>query len=160
MTSDKKLADYFEKALESWAHPRTLCKWITVEFAGRFKESGKALYETAIEPQHVAHLAEMILNGSINGKIAKAVADDMAASPGRDPREIVAQNPDYRPMQNHGEIEAFVDQVIKENPQSVEDYRNGKQKAFGFLVGQVMKLSRGTAPPERVNQLLQEKLFR
>lgn len=158
LTSDKPLADYFEKALESCNHPRNICNWMTVEFAGRLKESGKAIYETEIEPEHIADLVSMILDGTINGKIAKCVADDMVASPGKTPKEIVDQNPDYQPMEDQGEVETFVDQVIEENPRSIEDYKNGKQKAFGFLVGQVMKLSRGKAPPQLVNQLIKKKL--
>lgn len=158
LASDKHLADYFEKALELCNHPRNLCNWIIVEFAGRFKDSEKAIYETEITPDHIAHLVEMILNGTINGKIAKAVADDMVASPGKDPKEIVAENPDYQPMEDQGEVETFVDQVLSENPKSIEDLKNGKQKALGFLVGQVMKLSRGKAPPPLVNQLIMQKL--
>lgn len=158
LTSDKLLADYFEKILVLCNHPRPVCNWLVVEFAGRFKESGKALYETAIQPEHIAHLVLMILDGTISGKIAKSVADDMVASPGKDPRDIVAETPHYQPMENHAEVEAFVEQVIAENAQSVEDYKNGKQKALAFLVGQVMKLSRGTAPPDLVNQLIKQKL--
>jgi aspartyl-tRNA(Asn)/glutamyl-tRNA(Gln) amidotransferase subunit B len=158
LTSDKPLADYFEKALEVCNHPRNLCNWIIVEFAGRIKESGQAIYETDIQPNHVATLVDMILKGTINGKIAKSVADEMVTSSGKDPKDIVAGNPDYQPMEDQGEVEAFVDQVINDNPQSVEDFKSGKQKALGFLVGQVMKLSRGKAPPQLVNQLIKEKL--
>ena len=82
----------------------------------------------------------------------------MVANPGQDPAEIVAKNPDYKPLNDQGEIEAFVDKVLSENSQSIEDFRAGKDKAFGFLVGQVMKLSRGKASPQLVNDLLNSKL--
>jgi len=78
--------------------------------------------------------------------------------PGSDPADIVAQNPDYQPVTNTKEIEMLVDQILAENPQSVADIKAGKQKAFGFLVGQVMKLSKGKASPDLVNELLKKKL--
>lgn len=158
LTSDKPLADYFEEALKICPRPRNVCNWIIVEFAGRLKESGKALYETEITPQHIGSLVAMILDGTINGKIAKSVADDMIASPGKDPEKIVKENPDYQPMDDTSAVEAFVDQVLADNKQSVEDFKNGKDRAFGFLVGQVMKLSKGKAPPKLVNNLIKEKI--
>lgn len=158
LTSDKKLADYFEEALKFSSNARNVCNWLIVEFAGRFKETGRSIVETAITPEHVGHLVNMIDDGTITGKIAKCLADDMVSSPGKDPREIVEANPDYRPMTDHGEIQSFVDQVVAENPQSIVDFKAGKDRAFGFLIGQVMKLSKGKASPELVNKLLKEKI--
>ena len=100
----------------------------------------------------------MIDKGVITGKIAKAVADEMVAHPGKDPEPIVNENPDFLPLHGHAEIEQLVDQVIAENSQSVADYQAGREKAFGFLVGQVMKLSKGKASPQTVNELLLQKI--
>lgn len=158
LTSDKPLSDYFEEALKHCSNARSLCNWLIAEFPGRFKETGKIIYETAIKPIHVAHLISMIDDGTINGKIAKSVADDMVASPGKDPKEIVAENPNYQPMNDTAQIEAFVDTVLAENQQSIEDYKKGKDKAFAFLVGQVMKLSKGAASPKIVNDLITKKI--
>lgn len=158
LTSDKLLADYFEKALERCSNARNLCNWIIVEFAGRFKESGHSIYNTPIMPEHLAELVNMIDNGTINGKIAKSVADEMMQFPGKSPKQIVDENPDFRPMDNHEEIESFVDKVLSENPQSIKDFKEGRDKAFAFLVGQVMKLSKGKAPPDLVNKLIKEKI--
>lgn len=158
LTNDKKLADYFEKALGVCQHPKSLCNWIIVEFLGRFKDTGMALYDSEITPENIAKLVNAIHDGSITGKIAKAVADDMMQAMGKDCLEIIKENPDYQPLSNTAEIESIVDTVLKENSESVSDYLAGKTKAFGFLVGQVMKLSRGKASPQIVNELLKKKL--
>lgn len=158
VTYDKPLADYFEEALKFTQNAKSLCNWLIVEFAGRYKESGKNLVTSGIPAAHVGKLITMIDQGIINGKIAKSVADDMVANPGLDPEEIVEKNPDYKPLNDLSEIEAFVDKVLSENSQSVEDFKAGKDKAFGFLVGQVMKLSRGKASPQVVNDLLNKKM--
>ncbi|KAF3362039.1 Aspartyl/glutamyl-tRNA(Asn/Gln) amidotransferase subunit B [Chlamydiales bacterium STE3] len=158
LTYDKPLADYFEEALKETSNAKSLCNWLIVEFAGRYKESGKNLVTSGIPAQHVGKLINMIDEGTINGKIAKSVADDMVANPGLNPEEIVNKNPDYKPLNDAAEIEAFVDKVLGENPQSITDYNAGRDKALAFLVGQVMKLSRGKASPQVVNELLHKKM--
>lgn len=158
LTSDKQLADYFEEALKACTNARSLCNWIITEFAGRLKDTGKNILTVGIPPQHVAELVSLIDTGVITGRIAKSVADDMVQRPGESPADIVKKNPDYQPMQDHGEIERIVDQVLAENPQSVSDYKSGRDKAFAFLVGQVMKLTRGKASPQLVNDLIKKKV--
>jgi aspartyl-tRNA(Asn)/glutamyl-tRNA(Gln) amidotransferase subunit B len=158
LTSDKHLADYFEEGLKVCSNARALCNWITVEFAGRVKESGKSLKELGIDAANIGRLVNCIDSGKINGKIAKAVADDMLAHPGKDCEAIIAENPDYQPLNDSGEIEAMIDGILADNPQSISDYRDGKTKAFGYLVGQVMKASRGKASPQVVNEILKAKL--
>lgn len=158
LTSDKGVADFFEAALFFCPHGQALANWINVEFAGRLKERGLSLLTSGIEPRHIANLVAMIDEGVITGKIAKAVADEMVAYPGKDSRTIVEENPAFRPMEDTGALEALVDQVIAENPQSVEAFLGGRDRAFGFLVGQVMKLTQGKAPPQLVNELFRKKL--
>jgi aspartyl-tRNA(Asn)/glutamyl-tRNA(Gln) amidotransferase subunit B len=109
-------------------------------------------------PSHIASLINLIEKGTITGKIAKSVADEMIMQPGKDPAEIVSANPDYQPLNDQGEIERFVDQVLAEHNQSIIDYRAGRDKAFAFLVGQVMKLCKGKASPSLVNELLKQKI--
>lgn len=158
LASDKPLSDYFEEALKLCQNARSLCNWLVVEFAGRLKDSGKTILETGIRAENIAKLVNLIDQGKITGKIAKSVADDMLANPAKDCEQIVAENPDYAPVHDQDELERYVDQVLAENGQSVTDYREGKDRAFGFLVGQVMKLSRGKASPTVVNELLNKKL--
>lgn len=158
LTSEKALADYFEQALKSCTNARSLANWILVEFTGRLKNSGENLLSIGIKPEHVASLINLIEKGTINGKIAKSVADDMVANPGTDPATIVTNNPDYQPLNDQAEIERYVDKVLVENGQSVTDYKAGRDKAFAFLVGQVMKLCRGKASPQLVNDLLKQRI--
>lgn len=158
ITSEKVLADYFEEALKDCSNARNLCNWITVEFAGRLKDSGRNILEQGIPSKHVAMLVNLIEKKTITGPIAKAIADDMMQYPEKSPEQIIAENPNYLPMQDHSEIEKLVDKVIAENAQSVTDYRAGRDRAFKFLVGQVMKLSGGKALPDLVNSLLHEKI--
>lgn len=158
LTSDKPLADYFEECLKTCPNARSLCNWLIVEFAGRLKDTGKTMLTCGITAQQVSKLVNMIDKGIITGKIAKAVADDMLADPTKDCEAIVAANPDYQPVHDQGEILKLVDQVLAENSQSVVDFKAGRDRAFAFLVGQVMKLSRGKASPQVVNDLLKEKI--
>lgn len=158
LINDKPLCDYFEEALKGCNNPRALCNWITVEFVGRLKESGKSLRESGILPHHVTELVDLIDKGTITGRIAKQIADDMVASPGKAPSEIVAANPDYQPVSDTGAIEAMIDEVLGENPQSIADFKAGKTKAYAHLVGQVMKKCRGKADPAILNEILKKKI--
>ncbi|HSX11341.1 MAG TPA: Asp-tRNA(Asn)/Glu-tRNA(Gln) amidotransferase subunit GatB [Chlamydiales bacterium] len=158
LINEKNLSDFFEEALKICKSPRLLCNWITVEFAGRLKESGKTLVDIGILPAHLAKLVSLIEQDKITGRIAKSVADDMVATPGLDPEAIVAKNPDYQPTSDIASLEPLVDQVLAANPQSVADFKAGRDKAFAYLVGSVMKLTRGKASPQVVNDLLRKKL--
>lgn len=161
LISDKATSDYFEEALAICPDPRNICNWITVEFFGRLKASGKALHKT-IPAKSIGELVKLINDKTITGKLAKEIADRMveAALEGnpKDPQAVIAEDPAaFKPVDS-SEVETIVDQVLANNQQSVDDYRAGKTKAFGFLVGQVMKASQGKAPPPLVNQLLKQKL--
>jgi aspartyl-tRNA(Asn)/glutamyl-tRNA(Gln) amidotransferase subunit B len=158
LTSDKPLADYFETGLKTCLNARNLCNWIIVEFPGRYKDSGNSLLTSGIPAKHIAALVNMIDSGLITGRIAKSVADDMVAHPKKNPEDIVKENPDYTPLHDLEAIGSLVDQVLAENTQSVIDYKNGREKAFAFLVGQVMKMTKGKASPQIVNDLLKQKI--
>lgn len=156
ITADKATADYFEEALKSCSNARNIANWLLVEFPGRLKDSGRTVLSAGIPPRHIATLVNLIAEGRITGRIAKSVADDMVARPGVDPAVIVSENPDYQPLNDLDEVKRYVEKVLAENPQSIADYQAGRDKAFSFLVGQVMKLSRGKASPQAVNELLIE----
>lgn len=158
LTYDKPIADYFEKAMQFTKNAKTLANWLIVEFAGRYKESGKNIVTSGIPPENVGKLVNMIDQNIINGKIAKGVADEMVKDPSKDPQKIVDENPDFKPMNDSGEIEKLVDQVLADNAQSISDVKAGREKAFAFLVGQVMKLTRGKASPALVNDLIRSKI--
>lgn len=158
LINDKPLADFFEEGLKHTSNARSLCNWITVEFVGRCKEKEISLFDLNISAEHIAHLVNLIDEKTITGKIAKAVADDMMQQPQKDPIQLVKENPDYLPVSDNASVEKFIIQAMDENPQSVDDYRAGKTKAFAYLVGQVMKLSKGKCSPQLLNELLRNKL--
>ncbi len=155
---DKPLADYFEKALKIAPYPTSLVNWLITEFAGRYKDTGKTLVTSGIPAEHVGKLVKLIHDKTITGKIAKAIADEMVLKPGVDPQVIIDSNPDYKPVSDLGELEKIVDEVLNDHPQSVVDFKAGRDKAFAHLVGQVMKKTRGKASPEVVNELLRKKI--
>lgn len=158
LTGEKALADYFESALKFCPNARSLSNWLLVEFPGRLKESGNTVLSIGIKPEHLASLVNLIDNETITGKIAKSVADEMVLKAGVDPKKIVQDNPDFQTLNDQSEIEGYVAKVVNENPQSIIDYKAGREKAFAFLVGQVMKLCKGKASPALVNTLLKAKI--
>ncbi|MEI6242989.1 MAG: Asp-tRNA(Asn)/Glu-tRNA(Gln) amidotransferase subunit GatB, partial [Chlamydiota bacterium] len=158
LVCDKRLSDYFEEGLTFCSNPKALCNWITIEFAGRVKEKSTTLFALGLSSKNIATLVHLIDQGIVTGKIAKMVADDMVAFPMKDCETIIKENPNYQPITSTESIEPFVDQVLKENPQSVIDYRAGKTKVIGFLMGQVMKLTQGKSSPQVVNELIKKKL--
>ena len=158
LVNEKKLAAFFEEGLKHTKNTSSLCNWITVEFQGRLKQINKDITSFGIEPKNIAALVNMIENKKITGKIAKLVADDMIKNPAFLCEDIIKSNPNYQPLSDLSVIEPIVDEVIKNNPDSIEAYKNGKIKAFAFLVGQVMKLTKGKSSPEIVNKLLHKKL--
>ncbi len=158
LTSDKKLADYFEECLTSCSNAKTVSNWLMAEFPGRLKEQGVCLYQTKILPAHVAQLVNLIEKGTIHGKIAKSMADEMVAHPGTAPEEIIKRNPEFQPLNDKAAVEKLVDQVLAENNDSIQSFLAGRDRAFAFLVGQVMKATKGAASPQLVNELLKEKI--
>lgn len=158
LTSEKKLADYFEEALKTCSNAKSLCNWLIVEFFGRLKDKNKSIWNCGIASENIAKLVNMIDEEVITGKIAKKVADEMVSSPQKSCESIVAENPDYQPLRDSSKISSLIDQVVEENPTSVASYQSGQKKALGHLIGQVMKLTRGKASPKIVNEILEKKL--
>jgi aspartyl-tRNA(Asn)/glutamyl-tRNA(Gln) amidotransferase subunit B len=153
LIADRALSNAFEKAIHLVKNPVSLCNWLTVEFVGRLNEDKIHFMESGIPIENVAYLVTMIENGVITGKIAKEIKEEMCRTK-KHPQEIYDQNPDFKPLSDTKEIEAIITAVLVENPESVTDYRNGIQKAFNSLVGQVMKKTKGKANPQIVNDLL------
>ncbi|RKQ84732.1 aspartyl/glutamyl-tRNA(Asn/Gln) amidotransferase subunit B [Brockia lithotrophica] len=156
LTANRELSDLFEAGVREGAPPKPLANWLMSEFLGYVNERGLAVRDVPITPRQWAELLALIENGTISTNIAKAVFQRMAES-GRDPREIVEAEGLVQ-IADPKALREIVDRVLAANPKSVEDYRKGKEKALGFLVGQVMRETRGKAHPELVNQLLREAL--
>jgi len=158
LTMDKKLSDYFENGLKHCSNPHLLCNLIIVEFAGKLKEINQTLFSLNIPYENIAKLVNLIDSGKITGKIAKSVCDEMIKNPQKDPNQIIKENSNFQPLIDEKEIEKIVDQVLLENPKSINDYKKGKDKALGFLVGKVMHLTQGKASPLIVNKLILNKI--
>jgi aspartyl-tRNA(Asn)/glutamyl-tRNA(Gln) amidotransferase subunit B len=155
LTSVKQLADYFEETVQKGANPKKAANWITSELLGRIEDPEK-IFDFPVKPSGVAELLNLIDNNTISGKIAKTVFKDMIET-GDAPGKIIDENGLVQ-VSDSSAIDGIIDIVLAANQQSIDDYKNGKEKAIGFLVGQIMKESKGKANPQVVNELLLKKL--
>jgi aspartyl-tRNA(Asn)/glutamyl-tRNA(Gln) amidotransferase subunit B len=156
LCSERELADYFEDCLAHYPRPKPVSNWIMGPLLGWLNAAGRPLSDPPVPARHLAELLSMIDQGTISGKIAKTVFEDMARS-GKSPAAIVTEKGLVQ-VSDTGEIEAVVYRVLAEHPDEVRAYRNGKTKLLGFFVGQVMQATRGRANPRLVNELLKGKL--
>jgi aspartyl-tRNA(Asn)/glutamyl-tRNA(Gln) amidotransferase subunit B len=155
LTADMEISGFFETLTKN--HDPKLCvTWLTVELFGRMNKLGIGLENLKFNAEDFVMLLDLIKSGEISGKIAKDVLDDMIET-GDKATEIVAKK-GLKQVSDSGAIEAIIDKVIAANPDKVAEYKSGKDKLFGFFVGQVMKESGGQANPGVVNQILKEKL--
>lgn len=157
ITSSKPVADLFEDSLKYTKDAKSVSNWIMGELLGYLNSSNLEFSEVKITGQGLGEMIGLIEKGTISTKIAKTVFKEMLES-GKLPQQIVEEKGLVQ-ISDEGAIKSIVEQVVAANPQSVEDYKAGKQKAIGFLVGQVMKESRGKANPAIVNKLLEEVLM-
>ncbi|MBI5503787.1 MAG: Asp-tRNA(Asn)/Glu-tRNA(Gln) amidotransferase subunit GatB [Deltaproteobacteria bacterium] len=160
LTASKELADWFEAAVAAHDNPKALANWITSDVL-RVANESSAEGETDFSklpfaPGHLAALVRLIDDGTISGKIAKTVFSKMVES-GEEPQAIVAREGLVQ-VTDESAIAAVVDRVVAANADKVAEYRSGKDKLFGFFVGQVMKESHGKANPALVNRMLKERL--
>lgn len=155
IVAEKENTDYFEE-LAKGRDAKLASNWMTGELFGRLNKSGIAFEESPISAANLAGLIDLIADNTISGKIAKDVLDKMFES-GKDAATIVEEE-GLKQVTDTGAIEKVVDEVIAANPDKVAEYKGGKDKLFGFFVGQVMKLSGGKANPAAVNEILKQKL--
>ncbi|MGN7360560.1 Asp-tRNA(Asn)/Glu-tRNA(Gln) amidotransferase subunit GatB [Paenibacillus sp. SAF-054] len=158
ITSSKPVADLFEDSLKYTKDAKSVSNWIMGELLGYLNSSNLEFSEVKLTGQGLGEMIGLIEKGTISTKIAKTVFKEMLES-GKLPQQIVEEKGLVQ-ISDEGAIKSIVEQVVAANPQSVEDYKAGKQKAIGFLVGQVMKESRGKANPAIVNKLLEEVLMK
>ena len=156
LTSSKELGDYFEACVVAYPHPKTVANWVMGELARLLNAHDMDITASPVSPAQLAALLCLIDDGTISGKIAKTVFEEMFTTR-KDPATIVREKGLVQ-ITDEDAIAAVVDEVINANPKSVQDYKAGKEKALGFLVGQVMKATRGKANPALVNKMLKEKL--
>lgn len=156
ITSSKKLADFFEESLGYTKDAKAISNWIMGDLLGYLNQNNLQFEQVKITGQGLGEMIGLLENGTISSKIAKTVFKAMLES-GKLPKQIVEEQGLVQ-ISDEGAILAIVDQVIGANPQSVADFKAGKEKAVGFLVGQVMKESRGKANPGLVNKLILDRL--
>lgn len=156
ITASKQLADFFEDSLNYTKDAKSVSNWIMGDLLGYLNANNLELSQVKITGQGLGEMIGLIEKGTISSKIAKTVFKEMLES-GKLPAQIVEEKGLVQ-ISDEGAIKSIVEQVVANNPQSVEDYKAGKQKAIGFLVGQVMKESKGKANPALVNKLLVEVL--
>ena len=155
ITEERETALYYEAA-SAGRDRKLVANWMTVELFGALNKSGETLADCNVQPDALGGLVDLISDGTISGKIAKEVFADMFAT-GKDAASIVDEK-GLKQVSDSGAIEALIDGVMAANQDKVDEYRGGKDKLFGFFVGQVMKQSGGQANPGMVNQILRSKL--
>ena len=156
ITSSKKMADVFEETIALGAAPKKVSNWLMVETMRLLKEHEKEPDEISFSAENLAKLIQLVESKAINGTVAKEVFEQVFTED-IDPEQYVEEH-GLKSVNDEGALRKTIEEVIAANPQSVEDYRNGKQKAIGFLVGQTMKAMKGKADPGMVNQMLKELL--
>ena len=155
LINDKFISDFFEEIVKG-RDSKVVISWITVELFSYLKKINKTLEETKIETKKISTLIDLIINGKISNRQAKDIFEDYLVS------EMYAD--DYIEekglvqLSDSSQIEGMIQKVLDENPKMVEQYKQGKDKLFGFFVGQVMKISNGKANPKMVNEILKSKL--
>ena len=161
LVSEQETAAFYEEALEELKQKdakstKLLVNWLTGELFGALNRDGKTLDDMPVTARQLAQLVNLIVDDTISGKIAKDVFVKMWET-GKDP-EILVDELGLRQITDTSAIEVIIDEVVAANTDKVDEYKSGKEKLFGFFVGQVMKASQGKANPGTVNQLLKKKL--
>ncbi len=156
ITASKAMADFFESALSHNGEPKQVANWIMGEMSAYLKTSNKEISEIPLTSEGLVKMISLIEKGTISSKIAKTVFKEMLEN-GGDPETIVKEKGLVQ-ISDEGELLKVIVEIIDNNPQSVEDFKAGKEKAIGFLVGQTMKATKGKANPPLVNKLIVEEI--
>ncbi|PWA10337.1 Asp-tRNA(Asn)/Glu-tRNA(Gln) amidotransferase GatCAB subunit B [Pueribacillus theae] len=156
LTQSKDLSDYFEQVIAKKANPKLASNWMMGEVSAYLNAEQKEITDIAMTPEALAKLIKLIEDGTISSKIAKKVFKDLIEK-GGDPETIVKEKGLVQ-ISDEGELRTLVNEILDNNEQSIQDIKNGKDRAFGFLVGQAMKATKGKANPQIINKLLKEEV--
>jgi aspartyl-tRNA(Asn)/glutamyl-tRNA(Gln) amidotransferase subunit B len=156
LVTGRALADYYEQAAAAAGNPRAAANWLRSELLRELETSNQTIDKSPVPPSELGALVRLIDEGKISGKQAKEVLVEMFAS-GKGAAAVVAES-GMAQVSDAGEIDAAIDEVMKNSPSQLEQYRAGKEALFGFFVGQVMKSMKGKGNPKVVNERLKEKL--
>ncbi|AZB41486.1 Asp-tRNA(Asn)/Glu-tRNA(Gln) amidotransferase subunit GatB [Bacillus sp. FJAT-42376] len=156
LTLTKEMSDFFEATVKTGADAKQASNWLMGEVSAYLNSENKELEDTALTPEGLAGMIKLIEAGTISSKIAKKVFKELIEN-GGDAEKIV-KDKGLVQISDEGALRTFVNDALDANPQSIEDFKNGKDRAIGFLVGQIMKASKGQANPPMVNKLLMEEI--
>ena len=156
LSSEQELAEYYEEVVKVSDDARLAANWVLTEILRVLKEKNISIEEFSVEPKNIGKLIKLIKANTISSKIAKDVFE-ILLSENKDP-EIIVKEKGLVQITDNSEIEKIVEQVLAENPQSVEDYKAGKSNALKYLVGQSMRLSKGKANPQMINEMILARL--
>lgn len=155
LIANKEMSDYFETVTKYTKNAKSACNWLLSDISAWLNAHETTIDRADLNPEMLAKLISMIDDGKISNAQAKKLVDDLMA--GKDP-EKAAEAKGLKQVSDIGAIAAMVNEIMDANPQAIEDFRNGKSRAVGFIVGQVMKKSRGQANPGIVSRLVNEEL--
>ncbi len=156
LTSSKPLADYFEQCAAQFPQAKIISNWVMGDLLRELKKDGRSIKECPVSPSALVNLLKLIDSGTISGNIAKGVFEEMYQT--QKPADRIVEEKGLKQITDSSAIEKIVDEIIQANPSQVEEFKGGKEKVLGFLVGQIMKASKGKANPGMVNKLLKEKI--
>lgn len=156
LTLSKEMSDFFEKTIDAGADPKQASNWLMGEVSAYLNSEKLELPETKLTPDNLAGMIRLIADGTISSKIAKKVFKELITN-GGDAEEVVKAKGLIQ-LSDPAQLLPMINEVLDNNQQSVDDFKNGKDRAVGFLVGQIMKATKGQANPGVVNKLLQEEL--
>lgn len=156
LTSEKPVAEWFEEAVNAGSQPKAVSNWMMGELMRLLNEENKSIEECILKPEQLADMLRLIDKGTISGKIAKTVFEEMYRT-GKD-AEVIVKEKGLLQITDESAIEKAIDDVIARNPKEVERFKAGEEKLAGFFVGQVMKATKGKANPQMLNELLKKKL--
>jgi len=156
ITASKALADYYEECVRLFPEPKQVSNWIMGDLLRLLKEGEKEAESSPLSPKQLAAMLGLIKDGTISGKIAKTIFEEMYKT-GKGAKEIVEEQGLVQ-ITDEAAVAQAVAEVLQDHPKEIEEYKNGKAKLFGFFVGQVMKATQGKANPQLVNEILKKKL--
>jgi aspartyl-tRNA(Asn)/glutamyl-tRNA(Gln) amidotransferase subunit B len=156
LTSSKEMADFFEETIKNGADIKLATNWLMGEVSGYMNKHYKELHDLALTPESLGKMIKLIEEGTISSKIAKKVFAELVEK-GGDPEKIVKEKGMVQ-ISDEGQLRDIITGILNENEQSIIDFKNGKDRALGFLVGQVMKATKGQANPPMVNKILVEEM--
>jgi aspartyl-tRNA(Asn)/glutamyl-tRNA(Gln) amidotransferase subunit B len=155
LTTSQELAAYYEAAVKVHNDPKIVSNWVMVELLGRLNKDGKGITESPIPPERLGAMLDLLAKGAISGKMAKEFFEEMYAT-GADPTDILKKKGGQ--IADPTEVEKIIRDVLAKHPGPVAEYRSGKEGPFNFLIGQVMKATRGKANPQLVSEVLKRLL--